>query len=271
MEASDFIGLNDDFNENTLKQYKELAGADVDDLNIQEDGQTNQNLVPRIVNIVACVDYGTKLDLISISTHAMNAEFNPKRFPAVTLRIQEPKATGLTFKNGKMNIVGCKTEEDCLLAARKFGRLLSKLGFNVKLKSFTIANIVATMDCHFPIHLESLASSKHKIFTTYNPEVFTGLIYRIPKKPKTTFLIFVSGKIIATGAKSIEAINSAINFIYPILQQYARNYQPETVDDILKTQKMDDIIIQEPKDEHFDMLSNNRDDDIIIHDAKSIE
>lgn len=263
MDASDFIGLSEEFNESTLKQYKELAESDT--AAAAEPAAPHERLAPRVVNIVACVDYGAQLDLIAISTRALNAEFNPKRFPAVTLRIQEPRATGLAFKNGKMNIVGCKTEEDCLLAARKFGRLLTKLGFNVRLKSFTIANIVATFDCHFPIHLESLASSKHRVFTTYNPEVFTGLIYRVPQKPKTTFLIFVSGKIVATGAKSIEAINSAIEFIYPILQQYARNYEPETVDNILRSQqKVEEQSTQQPP-------PNEDEYDLLIHDVKSIE
>lgn len=35
----------------------------------------------------------------------------------------------------------------------------------------------------------------------YEPEVFPGLVYRM-KSPKVTFLIFVSGKIVVTGAKS---------------------------------------------------------------------
>ncbi|KAH0785494.1 TATA-box binding protein [Histomonas meleagridis] len=224
MDSAEFIGLNDELTEKTLKQYEELAQEEQQDNGdaSNDDFSAIQALKPRIVNMVACVDYGSDLDLLKIATHARNAEFNPKRFPAVTLRIHEPKATGLVFKNGKTNIVGCKTEEDCLLAARKFGRLLKTLGFIVRLKSFTIANIVATMDCKFPIHLESLAS-RHKIFATYNPEVFAGLIYRIPK-PKATFIVFVSGKIIITGTKSIENIVTATTIFHPILQQFARNF-----------------------------------------------
>jgi transcription initiation factor TFIID TATA-box-binding protein len=228
MEGPDFIGLNQDLDEKTLQSYQALVEAhDSDDEHHSGDegGEGSQTcpLIPRIVNIVACVNYGTELDLVRIATHARNAEYNPKRFPAVTLRIDSPKATGLTFKTGIMNIVGCRTEDATYLAARKFGRILKKLGFSVQLKTFSIVNIVATMDCRFPIHLESLAASSHKVFTQYNPEIFAGLIYRVAKKPECTFLVFVSGKLVVTGAKSLEVITSAANYIYPILQQFARN------------------------------------------------
>jgi transcription initiation factor TFIID TATA-box-binding protein len=226
MQSAEFVGMDEELNAKTLQQYEELAAQ------VPEEGEEPSRasdaspMVPHVVNIVACVDYGVPLDLLKIATHARNAEYNPKRFPAVTLRIQEPKATGLTFKNGKVNIVGCRTVDSAYLAARKFGRMLKSLGFAVKLKTFTVANIVATMNCRFPIHLESLASSRHKVFATYNPEIFAGLIYRVVK-PQSTFLVFVSGKIVVTGAKTIETIKEAGNYIYPILQQFARNYGRE--------------------------------------------
>lgn len=235
MDDDEFIGMNDDdnLNEAALKKYEELASReDVNNSNNNSTDITSSKcpLVPVIVNIVACVNYGSPLDLYKIATHLRNAEFNPKRFPAATIRIQEPKATALAFKNGKVNIVGCKTEEDAYLAARKFGRLFKNLGFKVKLEQFLIANIVATMNCQFPIHLDTLASSRHKVFCTYNPEVFSGLIYRYNQRSKCTFLVFVSGKIIVTGAKTIEDIHAATNYLYPILQQYARNFQQNNDD-----------------------------------------
>jgi transcription initiation factor TFIID TATA-box-binding protein len=234
MQGAEFLGLTDELNEKTLREYEELAAnpnaeAGDPDAPAATDEVAASPLRPVIVNIVACVNYGTELDLLKIATHARNAEYNPKRFPAVTLRIQSPKATGLTFKTGIMNIVGCRTEESSYLAARKFGRILKDLGFNVRLKSFSIVNIVATMDCRFPIHLESLASSAHKNFTQYNPEIFAGLVYRYagkPASPGCTFLVFVSGKLVVTGASTIESIMAAANYIYPILQQFARSYVP---------------------------------------------
>ncbi|CAB4316178.1 unnamed protein product [Prunus armeniaca] len=42
------------------------------------------------------------LDLRQIALQARNAEYNPKRFAAIILRIREPKTTALIFASGKM-------------------------------------------------------------------------------------------------------------------------------------------------------------------------
>ena len=84
---------------------------------------------------------GVKLDLKKIALHARNAEYNPKRFAAVIMRIRwadhnlpprdhqslfieskreklmtwvirEPRTTALIFSSGKMVCTGAKSEED---------------------------------------------------------------------------------------------------------------------------------------------------------------
>lgn len=47
-------------------------------------------------------------------------------------------------------------------------------------------------------------------------QLFPGLIYRM-MKPKVVLLIFVSGKIVLTGAKVREEIYMAFNQIYSVL------------------------------------------------------
>ena len=164
MDANEFIALGE-VNENNAHAIEELAGPlDEDVVNTPETVQralnSNQTPTPEIVNIVACVDYGVPLDLIKIASSTRNSEYNPKRFPAATLRNTDPKATALAFKNGKVNIVGCKTIDTSYKAAKCFGRLFKQIGIqDVKIKSFQIANIVARMSCRFPIHLESIASN----------------------------------------------------------------------------------------------------------------
>lgn len=82
-------------------------------------------------NIVSTVNLGCKLDLKKIALHARNAEYNPKRFAAVIMRIREPRTTALIFSSGKMVCTGAKSEEDSRLAARKYARIIQKLGFPV--------------------------------------------------------------------------------------------------------------------------------------------
>ena len=119
MDAIEFIGIEEDLNANTLAQCQKLVEQTMEDENSDENSKDKSldgksPLKPFVVNMVACVDYGIPLNLFKIATSIRNAEYNPIRFPAVTIRIQDPKATGLTFKNGKVNIVGCKTEEHIL-------------------------------------------------------------------------------------------------------------------------------------------------------------
>lgn len=95
---------------------------------------------------------------------------------------------------GKMVCTGAKSEQDSRLAARKYAKIIMKLGFkDIRFQDFKIQNIVGSCDVKFPIRLEGL-HYKHCLFSSYEPELFPGLIYRM-KKPKVVLLIFVSGKV----------------------------------------------------------------------------
>jgi len=165
---------------------------------------------------VATVNLDCRLDLKTIALHARNAEYNPKRFAAVIMRIRDPKTTALIFASGKMVVTGAKSEDDSKLASRKYARIIQKLGFNAKFTDFkiqsmafpshacewlfikravltsTTLDIVGSCDIKFPVRLEGLASRHHN-FSSYEPELFPGLIYRMIK-PKIVLLIFVSGQ-----------------------------------------------------------------------------
>ncbi|KAI9843156.1 MAG: hypothetical protein M1837_006609 [Sclerophora amabilis] len=185
-------------------------------------GPSVSGIVPMLQNIVATVNLDCRLDLKTIALHARNAEYNPKRFAAVIMRIREPKTTALIFASGKMVVTGAKSENDSRLASRKYARIIQKLGFNAKFTDFKIQNIVGSCDIKFPIRLEGLAS-RHHHFSSYEPELFPGLIYRMIK-PKIVLLIFVSGKIVLTGAKVREEIYQAFEMIYPVLSGTSKSY-----------------------------------------------
>ena len=65
---------------------------------------------------------------------------------------------------------------------------------------------MASADVKFPIHLEQMETdhisrNSDSSEIQFMPELFPGLVYR-QKHPKMAFLIFVSGKIVITGARS---------------------------------------------------------------------
>lgn len=137
----------------------------------------DSSILPQLQNIVSTVNLACKLDLKKIALHARNAEYNPKRFAAVIMRIREPRTTALIFSSGKMVCTGAKSEDDSRLAARKYARIIQKLGFDAKFLDFKIQNMVGSCDVKFPIRLEGLVLT-HSKFSSYEPELFPGLIYR---------------------------------------------------------------------------------------------
>uniref|UniRef100_A0A0D3B009 TATA-box binding protein n=1 Tax=Brassica oleracea var. oleracea TaxID=109376 RepID=A0A0D3B009_BRAOL len=128
-----------------------------------------------------------------------------------------------------LKAIACKHAEDASkLAARKYARIIQKLGFQAKFKDFKIQNIVASCDVKFPIRLEGLAYYHHA-FASYEPEMFPGLIYRIRgmkgmKGAQLVLLIFVSGKIVITGSKKREETYKAFENIYPVLTQFQKKF-----------------------------------------------
>ncbi|GJQ65454.1 hypothetical protein Trydic_g7559 [Trypoxylus dichotomus] len=150
-------------------------------------------------NCVATVDLGCELNLMTINSRTRNSEYNPARFGGVIMRIREPRTTALIFKTGKIICTGARNEQDALLASKKFTRILQKLNFNVKFTNYKIQNIVASCDLRFPIKLENL-NQMHGQFSSYEPEVFPGLVYRMVK-PRLVLLIFVNGKVLFTGTR----------------------------------------------------------------------
>jgi hypothetical protein len=81
--------------------------------------------------------------------------------------------------------------------------------------------MVASCSVNFPIRLEGLAA-KFDIFCNYEPEVFPGLVFRM-KKPKLVLLIFVTGKVVITGAKKVQEIYEAFENVYAVLQDFRKD------------------------------------------------
>jgi transcription initiation factor TFIID TATA-box-binding protein len=121
----------------------------------------------------------------------------------------------LIFATGKIVVTGAKSEHDSSLASRKFARLILKLGFIVRYSEWKIQNIVGSCSVGFNVRLEGLANS-HPQFSSYEPELFPGLIYRMIR-PKVVLLIFVSGKVVLTGARTREDLYRAFDSIIPAL------------------------------------------------------
>ncbi len=79
-----------------------------------------------------------------------------------------------------------------------------------------VVNIVVSSSLEHDIPLEKMAATLSN--TEYNPEQFPGLVIRI-KEPKTSALIFSSGKIVCTGARTMDNVRLAIKKIMKSLEK----------------------------------------------------
>ncbi|XP_063982633.1 uncharacterized protein LOC135165348 isoform X2 [Diachasmimorpha longicaudata] len=179
-----------------------------------------ENIEPILQNVVSTVSVGCELQLMKINTQTRNSEYNPGRFTGLVMRIRNPRATALIFRSGKIVCTGARSEDDAFLASRKFARIIQKLGFPVKFMNFKVQNMVATCDLKFPIKLEHL-NHMHGQFSTYEPELYPGLIYRMVA-PRVVLLIFVNGKVVLTGAKNRGELREALTNIHPILKSFRK-------------------------------------------------
>lgn len=176
---------------------------------------------PTISNIVCGAHLNCLFDLHHIALSARNVMYNPKRFPAAVIRHRRPKATGLVFATGKLQVLGCRSVSDAVLACRRFARMLQKLGYQPRLEDFVVQNIVANADTRMLIRLEGLQYA-HPAFCRYEPEIFPGLVYSI-MEPKMTVLVFAGGKLVLLGAKNEGDLEKAVKVLYPVLTLFRRS------------------------------------------------
>jgi len=171
----------------------------------------------KIQNVVATADLGTKIDLIAIMKNFRNVEYRPIKFPGLVFRLKRPKTATLIFKNGKMVCTGAKSEKLARRAVKNVVKELKKAGFIInKFPDVITQNMVATANLGSNVDLEAAADILGDIM--YEPEQFPGAVYRMDE-PKVVILIFTTGNIVITGAKSEEQVNIAADKIRAILNE----------------------------------------------------
>ena len=171
-----------------------------------------------IENVVASATLNQKIELLPILKAFRNVDYKPKRFPGLVFRLKRPKTATLIFNSGKMVCTGAKSEKMAKRAIRKVVRELKNGGIVILNKpDITIQNIVASANLQEKVDLEEASDLLDNVM--YEPEQFPGLIYRM-KTPKAVILVFTSGKIVCTGAKTEGIVTEAVVKLHAILEDY---------------------------------------------------
>ena len=92
-----------------------------------------------------------------------------------------------------------------------------------------VVNIVASASIGVKLDLQEI--SERFAEAEYDKNRFPGLIYRM-KKPKVAILLFTSGKLVCTGAKSIDQTKEAISIILDRIRSLFTEKHPKELDDI---------------------------------------
>jgi transcription initiation factor TFIID TATA-box-binding protein len=165
-----------------------------------------------IENVVASAKVKHRMELNSVVKAFPDAEYRPGRFPGLVFRLKKPKTSTLIFSSGKMICTGARSEKEAERALRKLVKVLKEGGILVLEKpEIKIVNVVATASLMGSVDLLELYESERGMRgrIAYEPEQFPGLIYRMDS-PKAVFLIFSSGKLVCTGAKSEADVHQAV-------------------------------------------------------------
>ncbi len=175
----------------------------------------------QITNMVASANFEIELDLYAVALNIPDVEYEPEQFPGAILRIDEPKASLLLFKNGKVICAGTKTKQEVEIALQKALKML--LPYAKKTKNFSMTpsyefvNLVAAANLHLSLDLYKLAYNISDI--EYEPEQFPGAILTL-KDHGVSLLLFKNGKVICAGARTVEQIKEALKYAYNLLSRY---------------------------------------------------
>ncbi len=161
---------------------------------------------------------GTELDLDLLALNMSEAEYNPTRFPGLIFRLKSPKTATLLFRSGKLVCTGSKTLEQVEQTIKTVIKAVEKAGIHIASSpKYEVQNIVASADLGGPVNLTSVVVSLGLERVEYEPEVFPGLVYRL-SEPKVVILLFGSGRLVCTGARTAQDVEAAVKKIKEELQ-----------------------------------------------------
>lgn len=176
------------------------------------------------------------VDLSSTVTRKKQAAINNKKIKLtqVQAKLAEPKqfitATDSTFHSNQNVVAGGKSIVCNILTAYMFLRRLSRdMMCHYRLCNLETQNIVCSADMGYELNLDWIMSSfeERGIVVNYTPEEFSGCsvtIYGI------VFVLFSSGKIVATGIKTPEGIQIAENQMHELFDHFRKGTEPASFD-----------------------------------------
>lgn len=166
-----------------------------------------------IENVVASTSIEQELALERLAADLDGGQYDPAHFPGLIYRLDDPTATMLLFRTGKLVCTGANSESAVRTAIELTLGELRAIGVVVlEDPEITIQNIVSTGELGQRLNLNALAVGLGFERVEYEPEQFPGLVYRLDE-PEVVVLLFGNGKLVITGGTQPEDAARAITRI----------------------------------------------------------
>jgi transcription initiation factor TFIID TATA-box-binding protein len=124
----------------------------------------------------------------------------------------------MIYRSGKIAIAGVKSLDDANHIKGAVLNELARIGVSVPDDpKLVIWNIVGTADVGRILDIEALSERFYED-SEYLPEIFPGLVYRIPNS-SLTVLAFTSGKLVLVGAKRVEDLQNLLNSFIELIDK----------------------------------------------------
>jgi transcription initiation factor TFIID TATA-box-binding protein len=172
-----------------------------------------------VENIVMTGSFSECVDLSVANQKLEGSKRNWKQLSGLSFKLKKPSATFLLFQNGKFICTNIKTET-------KANQALTKL-LNILKTEKLVSN-----DCTFEGYVKNLVASMNLSSATISPEQFTNdfeAIYDPTKcptphnhktdQPQANFIVFLTGKLICTGATNKNELKESVKKFYEQLKE----------------------------------------------------
>ncbi len=167
-----------------------------------------------IENVVGSTAINQEIDLKELLRNLLESEYDPDSFPGLLYRHEDPDATCMVFRSGKIVCTGASSIVDTERVVHNFLQKLHDMGLSVPVEPDpTIQNIVSTGAIREKLNLNAIAVGLGLEHIEYEPEQFPGLVYRM-SEPDVVLLLFGSGKMVITGGQKPTDAEQALENIY---------------------------------------------------------
>ena len=125
----------------------------------EEALEAEQKEVDIVINNVVCsFNVRCHLNLREIAQQGHNVEYRREN-GMVTMKLRQPYTTANMWNSGKITCTGATSEDQARIAARRFARVLQKLGYNCRFTNYRVVNVLGTVTLPFAIKITQFSQA----------------------------------------------------------------------------------------------------------------